>query len=426
MVDPQTPMTADQDTPLAAADDPEPPVPAEAVSTGLLIIVSALVAYLCYLVAQPFLTALAWALALAVIAHPVHRWLQRHIQSPTACAATTVVGVVLLLLVPVGFVTHSLVREATNYIGVVQEGITSGRWEKALESNRYVGPIVKRMTEFSDQRDKQPSAHQPPDAPPEDSGRQPDEGPSEPEQQESGQQNRLDDAARQPDAAPGFQRPSGGSIASAAGMVTSRLSSLLGTIVGIGMQLMITMMCLFFFLRDRPAVMKGVRSLLPLSRHEADRILKRIDDTIHATIFGSLTVAFVQGCMGGFIFWMLGLPSPLFWGAIMGLLAVVPVLGTFVIWAPTAAWLAVNGDWGKAITLVAWGAIAIGLIDNLLYPFLVGNRMRFHTLLVFFSIVGGLSVFGAAGIILGPVLLAVADGLLQVWRHRMARAQLDA
>ncbi|HVJ87138.1 MAG TPA: AI-2E family transporter [Caulifigura sp.] len=419
-------MTADQDTPLAAGSDPEPPVPAEAVSTGLLIIVSALVAYLCYLVAQPFLTALAWALALAVVAHPVHRWLHGRIKSPTACAATTVVGVGLLLLAPVGFVTHSLVREATNYIGVVQEGITSGRWEKALESNRYVGPIVKRMTELSEQPDQQPKTDESPGTPPDDSNPQPEEKPSEaPEKQESASPPPLNGTPRSPAPAPGFNRPSGGSIASAAGMVTSQLSSLLGTIVGIGMQLFITMMCLFFFLRDRPAVMKGVRGLLPLSRPEADRILQRIDDTIHATIFGSLTVAFVQGCMGGLMFWILGLPSPLFWGAIMGLLAVVPVLGTFVIWAPTAAWLAIQGDWGKAIILVTWGSLAIGLIDNFLYPYLVGNRMRFHTLLVFFSIVGGLSVFGAAGIILGPVLLAVADGLLQVWRHRMARAQLE-
>jgi len=85
-----------------------------------------------------------------------------------------------------------------------------------------------------------------------------------------------------------------------------------------------------------------------------------------------------------------------------------------------------QGDVTKAIILVGWGAVAIGLIDNLLYPFLVGNRMRFHTLLVFFAIVGGLGVFGAAGIVLGPVLLAVADGLLQVWHHRIDRARQNA
>ena len=120
------------------------------------------------------------------------------------------------------------------------------------------------------------------------------------------------------------------------------------------------------------------------------------------------------------MFWLLGLPSPLFWGAIMALLAVVPVLGTFVIWAPAAAYLALRGDWTKALMLASWGAIAIGLIDNFLYPFLVGNRLRFHTLLVFFAIVGGLSLFGASGVILGPLLLATADALLEIWKRRIA------
>jgi predicted PurR-regulated permease PerM len=124
--------------------------------------------------------------------------------------------------------------------------------------------------------------------------------------------------------------------------------------------------------------------------------------------------------MGGLIFWWLGLPSPLLWGAIMALLAIVPVLGTFVIWGPTAIWLAISGEWSKAILLTAWGGIAIGLIDNFLYPYLVGRRMRFHTLLVFFAIVGGIAVFGACGVILGPLVLAVADALIEIWRRRLA------
>jgi len=104
----------------------------------------------------------------------------------------------------------------------------------------------------------------------------------------------------------------------------------------------------------------------------------------------------------------------------MGVLAVIPVLGTFVIWMPTAIVLALQGDWTKAAILVTWGALAIGLIDNLLYPFIVGKRMRFHTLVVFIAIVGGIALFGASGIVLGPVVLAVADALLDIWRRRTA------
>jgi len=405
---------------------PDQPIPAETITTGVLVVATGLVVYLCYLVVEPFLTALAWALALAVIAHPVHRWLDRQTKYRSVCAGLTVVAITLLLMVPAAFVTTSLVQQATQYAGVVQEGITSGRWEEALKANRYLGPLLKRLPELS-----QPASsdQQKEDAPnpqdarePADPQRSQEEAPSsEADSTQTPGSSSQDDGASSR-----FRLPSSGSLASAAGMVTSRLRLFLTGAGWIGMQVLITMMCLFFFLRDRHSVLDGVRGLMPLSESEADRIIRRINDTIHATIFGSLTVAFVQGCMGGLMFWMLGLPSPLFWGAVMGLLAVVPILGTFVIWAPTAAWLAMQGDWTKAGILVAWGALAIGLIDNLLYPFLVGNRMRFHTLLVFFSIVGGLAVFGAAGVILGPVLLAVADGLLQVWRHRIDRARQAA
>ncbi len=87
---------------------------------------------------------------------------------------------------------------------------------------------------------------------------------------------------------------------------------------------------------------------------------------------------------------------------------------------PVAIFLAANGDWTKALILIVWGAVAIGLIDNLPYPFLVGQRLRLHTLLVFLSIAGGLALFGTSGIILGPVLLATADAILDIWRRRTA------
>jgi predicted PurR-regulated permease PerM len=145
-----------------------------------------------------------------------------------------------------------------------------------------------------------------------------------------------------------------------------------------------------------------------------------VADTIHATIFGTLAVAAVQGALGGLVFWWLGLPAPILWGAVMGLLAIVPVLGAFVVWLSAAIFLASSGQWGKAVFLTLWGTVVVGLIDNLLYPILVGKRLRLHTVPVFFAIVGGLAVFGAAGVILGPVILALTDAILEIWRRRTA------
>jgi predicted PurR-regulated permease PerM len=205
----------------------------------------------------------------------------------------------------------------------------------------------------------------------------------------------------------------------AADIISQGVSVLTGT-VWLLMQLFITLMSLFFFLRDRHHVLAVLRSMLPLTDSEIDEVFQRVDDTIHATIYGSVVVGLVQGTMGGLMFWLLGLPSPLIWGTVMGLLALVPMLGTFVIWGPTAIFLALQGDWTKALILASWGGIAIALVDNFLNPFLVGKRLRFHTLLVFFAILGGLALFGASGLILGPLILAMADALLEVWRRRTA------
>ena len=105
----------------------------------------------------------------------------------------------------------------------------------------------------------------------------------------------------------------------------------------------------------------------------------------------------------------------------MAVLAVLPVLGAAIIWVPAAIYLALTGSVDKALILTAWGALAVGLIDNLLYPLIVKGRLRLHTVPVFISIVGGLVAFGAVGLVLGPVVLALAVALGDVWRRRMAQ-----
>jgi predicted PurR-regulated permease PerM len=141
-------------------------------------------------------------------------------------------------------------------------------------------------------------------------------------------------------------------------------------------------------------------------------------------LFGTVIVAIVQGTLGGLIFWILGLPNPLFWGMVMGLLAIIPVLGAFVVWIPAATYLALTGEWWKSAVLVAYGTVVISGIDNVLYPILAGGRLRLHTVVVFIAIVGGLTLFGASGLILGPLIAALTIGLLEIWRARAGRAEL--
>jgi predicted PurR-regulated permease PerM len=363
--------------------------------TLALIVATGIALYLCYRIVSPFLPALAWALALAIIVQPVERRIRRLISSRNISSGIVTILAAIVIGGPVIFVTQQLAREATRSADAIRGNIESGEWRSIFDRWPSLAPALPwiesqlGLPSGTSEDFVKPRASSNEKLP---ESRSPNEGDPSPE----------------------------GSVQQVVSAIGPRLGGMIGGVVWLGMQAFITLMALFFFLRDRHDVIATLRSLLPLSSPEVDDILQRVDDTIHATIFGSVVVACVQGVMGGLIFWWLKLPSPLLWGTVMGLLAVVPVLGTFVIWAPTAAYLALQGHWMNALILAAWGAIAIGLIDNFLYPYLVGKRLRFHTLLVFFSIVGGLATFGASGVILGPVLLAITDALIEVWRRRTA------
>jgi predicted PurR-regulated permease PerM len=185
----------------------------------------------------------------------------------------------------------------------------------------------------------------------------------------------------------------------------------------------LTLFIVFFLLRDSTFFLQGLKVLLPFSKDETERLLVRIHDTIHAALFGTLAVSAIQGMLGALLLFWLQLPAAIVWGVIMALLAVMPYLGAFVIWIPLAIFLALQGSWDKALVTTAWGTIVIGLSDNLLYPYLVGRRLHYHSLVVFFFLLGGVLVFGPAGIVLGPISLAIAAEVLS--RARAAQGAVN-
>lgn len=326
-----------------------------------LVAATLLALYVCFLLARPFLPALAWALALAVVADPLHRRVAGLVKNDSLAAALSVVLVAVAVVAPTLFVIDSLVRQSFEGARVIEEEVTSGRWRSAVEGNLYVAHALRWVESHVDLQGE-------------------------------------------------FQR--------LVGSLTSAASSVLTGSLRVVVQLLITLFTLFYFFRDRRAILRGFRSLVPLSESEVDKVIASVADTIHAMVYGTVVVSMVQGILGGLMFWWLGLPAPALWGVVMGLLALVPTLGTFIVWTPAAVVLALQGSWGKALILAAWGLTAVSLIDNLLYPTLVGKRVRLHTLPVFFAIVGGVLLFGASGLILGPVALAVTVALLDIWRQR--------
>ena len=266
-------------------------------------------------------------------------------------------------VVPATFVAHRLVLQAAKGAELIETKVKSGEWRRALAAQPRLAPIAEKIEQQID--------------------------------------------------LPGTVKTLVTWLSTTAGSI---VKGSLVQVIGV----CLTFYLLFFFLRDRRAALQSIRSLSPLSKAEMDRLFGRVRDTIFATVYGTLAVSSVQGLLGGLMFWWLGVSAPLLWGVVMALLAVVPMLGAFVIWIPAALLLALEGSWGKALILTLWGIIVVGTIDNLLRPILVGNRLKLHTVLAFISVVGGLMLFGSAGLILGPVALTITTVLLEIWPCRTA------
>jgi len=336
----------------------------ERVMVVVLTVLTVGVFYLCYLLALPFVPALAWALAVAVVAHPLHEWIRRRLRRKSLAAALSVLLVAITLLAPATFVIQQVTNDAASSVENLKKALAGDGWREIAQRNELVANVVEGI------------------------------------KREVNVQQQIEQAAAN---------------------LLKLVKDVLSGSIYVGTGLLITLFLLFYFFRDRDTIVGGLRTSLPLSPRETDEVFRNVQDTIFAIVYGSLFLALVQGTLGGIMFWILGLPSPLLWGTVMALLAVLPVLGAAIIWIPAAIYLALTGSWEKALILATWGALAIGLIDNLLYPLIVKGRLRLHTVPVFISIIGGLVAFGAVGLVLGPVVLALAVALADVWRKRMGQ-----
>jgi len=330
------------------------------VRDGALLLLTGIALYLCWLLARPFLTGITWALALAVVAYPLHFRLKRWFRTNPA-ALLSDIAVVIVLLAPGALLIQKAIGEAGGGLGAIGQKFSSAQVHETVE--RY--PIVARIVDWlKDRLD-------------------------------------LDQELKR-----------------AAGALASQASALLGGSVRLITQIVVMLVALFYFLCDYERLLQYLRRLVPLSTEETDQLFRRVSDTICATLYGNVVVKIVQGVLGGTMFWALGLPAPILCGIAMALFAMLPVVGTYLIWGPAAMFLLIQGSWVKAIVLTAWGSLVVSLIDNFLYPILIANELRIHTLGILLSILGGLIAFGLAGIVIGPVILAATTALLEVWRRR--------
>ena len=352
---------------------PSPVAPVWLTRERVLVLVLGLatlgVGWLCLRMLEPFVPSLTWALTLAVIGQPIHRWLRHRLAHPTLAATLATIAVTLTIALPAAIVGAIIAREAIDMADTVRVLIAERRWNALVERYPSLQPAFDWLSQ----------------------------------QMQDGN---------------GAQRLAEGMLRLVRSIVMTSVYAAVGALI--------TVFFLFYFFRDRTVMLYAVPHFLPLSRSETEEVLTDVHNTIEAMVYGTLTVAALQGFLGGLAFWWLGLPGPLLWGAVMAILSVLPMFGAALVWGPVALYLALTGEVTSALILTAWGAIIVGLIDNLLKPLLVRGRMRLHTMPVFIAVLGGLVVFGGTGLVLGPVVLAVAMGLLDIWRRRFEQPAVEA
>ncbi len=182
----------------------------------------------------------------------------------------------------------------------------------------------------------------------------------------------------------------------------------LGSLIGFAIMLFL----LFFFLRDGEVMLARARRLIPLDEIHKERLFRQLGGVTRAIVIGTSVTAFFQGVLVGIGFTIAGLPSPVVFGVLAGLLAMLPVGGTALVWGPAVIWLFFDGRWGYGIFLLAWGLL-LGALDNVWRPMLISGRAKISALAVFIGVLGGIPAFGAIGLIAGPVVLSLALALIE-------------
>ncbi|MBI4970753.1 MAG: AI-2E family transporter [Candidatus Omnitrophica bacterium] len=199
--------------------------------------------------------------------------------------------------------------------------------------------------------------------------------------------------------------------------VTNILAHATKNMLGIVIQIMLTIFLLFFFFLDGEVMLDAIKEVLPMEKKHKNAIFTKVSETLSAVIRGQFVTAFCQATLAGIMFWLLGLPIPLFFGFLTFISAMIPVTGAATVWFPFVVYLFSINAMSKAIALLLVGTFVISLIDNILRPYLIGSKTKLPILLLFLGILGGLKVYGLTGIFLGPVILALTFALIKIYQE---------
>jgi predicted PurR-regulated permease PerM len=336
-------------------------------SRTFALLALALVGYLLYQILLPFLAPAAWALFIAFLLQPTHQWLARRLGGRPALSATLLtIAAFLIVIGPLAGLGTAFVTQVGELVRYAQDFAAEHKPEdfSELAEIPVIGPAVLWLQETTG----------------------------------------VSLAQLQSYAVQGARAVLG----ALAALGKMAFVGALGTVIGFVLMIFI----LFFAIRDGRSLFADLRALVPMSETERSRLFAHLGSVLRAMVYGTGVTALVQGALVAIAFAIVGLPSPVVFGVLAALFALIPMMGTPIVWVPAAIMLAADGRTGAAIFMAVWG-VGVTVLDNFLRPLLVSGRAQVGTLTVFMGVLGGVSAFGPIGIFLGPLVLALVIALFR-------------
>jgi predicted PurR-regulated permease PerM len=328
--------------------------------TAFFYAIIALLAYVVYIVFAPFLVALAWAAVLVVVSYPVYERLCE-LWGPTWASLAATTAVTLILIVPTVFLIYAFLREAVSAAQSLMTSVHAGGYS-------WVDNLWMRLEH------------------------------------------------RFPKVIPAnFNETVTHYAEEAATFIARHLGSALEHTAEVLFDLFVTVLAMFYLFRDGHGIIERLRDILPFDPDRRERIVHDTRELIYATVTSTLASAAMHGALGGIAFAIVGIRSAVFWGVMMGFFSLVPVVGSALVWVPIALAQILNGHTGRGVFLLIFCSLIVGSIDNVVRPWLISGRAEMSALVVFISVVGGVAVFGLLGVVLGPIVVAMAADMLNLY-----------
>ncbi len=335
----------------------------------MLIVALILAAYASYCLIEPYIGAIILAFIISLLYYPIHERIEQALTNrPNTAAILSCLMLTIIIVIPLLIIFSSIVAQGTNFSKESYLWITNGGAQELMAH-----PAVHHSLEVINKWI--PFASIDP-------------------------QSIIQKVAT-------FASQLGTEVFNLSAQIVSDATNFIFKFV-------LMLFVLFFLLRDHDKMVSTLRLAIPLTRSQEDILLDEVEKVAKSAVMGAFLTALAQGVAGGFAMWLAGFHG-LFWGSIIAFASFIPMIGTALIWIPASVYLMLTGDWQWALFLVIWSVVIVGSIDNVLRPLLMQGNSGMNTLFIFFSILGGLHLFGLIGVIYGPIIFALTAVLFRLY-----------